>query len=246
MAHKAGRAGRTVSQRKHPAQAKTGTRASAGDKSSKVKAADDDLVVQTIVDLGDRLKNSPDGQMTLTDVIGVAELLTSSLQPLLRRIDVTLQKELRGILTKIVTLRQEIAKVHADDIADNRIPEVGKELSEVVAATELATNTIMNAAESVLAGENKPDTEFRQLVTDQMMNIFEACSFQDITGQRITKVVETIEVIEERINILCEMMDSHAGKAVPVLTTEEEAKQRQLLHGPNSNGASQSEIDALF
>ncbi len=208
--------------------------------------ANDELVVQTIVDLGDRLKNSSSEQMTLTDVISVAELLTSSLQPLLRRIDVTLQKELRGILTKIENLRQDISKVHADDIADNRIPEVGKELSEVVKATEFATNSIMSAAEAVLAGEGRSDKEFRELVTDRMMAIFEACSFQDITGQRITKVVDTVEVIEERINILCEMMDAHAGKTPPVLTDTEKSKQKQLLHGPSSGGASQSDIDALF
>ncbi|HHG89614.1 MAG TPA: chemotaxis protein [Devosia sp.] len=192
------------------------------------------------------MKNSSSEQMTLTDVISVAELLTSSLQPLLRRIDVTLQKELRGILTKIENLRQDISKVHADDIADNRIPEVGKELSEVVKATESATNSIMNAAETVLAAEDKPEKDYRKLVNDQMMAVFEACSFQDITGQRITKVVDTVEVIEERINILCEMMDAHAGKAAPVLTEAEKSKEKQLLHGPTSGGASQSDIDALF
>ncbi len=211
-----------------------------------VEVANDELVVQTIVDLGDRLKNSSSEQMTLTDVISVAELLTSSLQPLLRRIDVTLQKELRGILMKIESLRQDISKVHADDIADNRIPEVGKELSEVVKATEFATNSIMGAAEAVLAAEDKPEKEYRELVTDRMMAVFEACSFQDITGQRITKVVDTLEVIEERINILCEMMDSHAGKTAPVLTEAEKSKEKQLLHGPTSGGASQSDIDALF
>jgi len=171
-------------------------------KVKKPEAASDDAVVQTILDLGERLKASPGEQMTLTDVIGVAELLTSSLQPLLRRIDVTLQQELRGILLKIETLRREISKVHADDISSNRIPEMGKELSEVVRATEEATNSIMSAAEKVLASEDRPEAEFKALVTDEMMKIFEACSFQDITGQRVTKVVETVEVIEERINMI--------------------------------------------
>ncbi|VAW19481.1 COG3143: Chemotaxis protein [hydrothermal vent metagenome] len=214
--------------------------------SKKPAAASDDAVVKTILDLGERLKKSPGGQMTLTDVIGVAELLTSSLHPLLRRIDVTMQQELRGILTKIVTLRAEISKVNAEDISANRIPEVGKELSEVVAATESATNSIMSAAETVLAGENMPEKEFKELVTNQMMEIFEACSFQDITGQRITKVVNTVEVIEERINILCQMMDNNASIVEPVLSDSEKAKKKQLLSGPSSNGVDQNEIDAMF
>ncbi len=215
-------------------------------KSKNTKIASNDPVVKTILDLGERLKKSPGGQMTLTDVIGVAELLTSSLQPLLRRIDVTLQQELRGILMKIETLRSEISKVHADDISANRIPEVGKELSEVVLATEFATNSIMGAAEKVLAGEEKNDKEFRELVNEQMMEVFEACSFQDITGQRITKVVETIEVIEERINILCQMMDNHGKKVDPVLSDAERTKRKQLLSGPSSNGVDQNQIDAMF
>ncbi len=212
----------------------------------KAETTSDDAVVKTILDLGERLKKSPGGQMTLTDVIGVAELLTSSLQPLLRRIDVTLHQELRGILLKIETLRKEISKVHADDISVNRIPEMGKELSEVVRSTEEATNTIMSAAENVLANENKPEAEFKELASNEMMKIFEACSFQDITGQRVTKVVETVEVIEQRINILCEMMDGHAQGMKPVLTEREQSKKDQLLSGPSSGGADQAMIDAMF
>ncbi|HHB82578.1 MAG TPA: chemotaxis protein [Devosia sp.] len=208
--------------------------------------ASDDMVVQSILDLGDRLKNNPGGQMTLTDVIGVAELLTSSLQPLLRRIDVTMQKELRGILEKIVTLRNEISKVHADDIANNRIPEMGKELSEVVKATETATNSIMNAAETVLGAQDLAEAEYKELVTNQMMDIFESCSFQDITGQRVTKVVDTVEVIEERIVVLCEMLDSHEKGMGPVLSDKEQSKKDQLLSGPSSNGVDQNAIDAMF
>ena len=215
-------------------------------KPTKDEIATDDAVVKTILDLGERLKKSPNGQMTLTDVIGVAELLTSSLQPLLRRIDVTLQKELHGILSKIETLRTEISKVHADDITANRIPEVGKELSEVVSATEKATNDIMTAAETVLGADDMEMEAYRTLISDQMMIIFEACSFQDITGQRVTKVVNTVEVIEERINILCQMMDAHSKEVAPALTPKEQSQKDQLLSGPSSNGVDQNAIDAMF
>ena len=37
-------------------------------------------------------------------------------------------------------------------------------------------------------------------INDACMRIFEACSFQDITGQRITKVVSTLTYIEERLH----------------------------------------------
>lgn len=210
------------------------------------QAISDQSVIDDLVALSQRLGSQRDRPMTLTDVIGVAEAMTNSLQPLLRRIDVTLQNELRGILKKIEQLRSDISKVHASDISQNRIPEVGKELDEVVRATEGATNAIMEAAETVLASEDLDEAAFRSLANDQMMLIFEACSFQDLTGQRVNRVVETIKVIEERINMLCTMIDAAEMGGDRVLTEREKQKEEQLLHGPSSEGVAQSEIDAMF
>lgn len=208
--------------------------------------ATDEMVLETINGLSEKLNKTKHQPMTLSDVIGVAEVLTHSLQPLLRRIDSSLQTELRGILLKIEQLRDDISKVHAQDISLNRIPEVGKELSEIVTATEGATNSIMEAAESVLAASDLSESDFRELVEDKMMIIFEACSFQDITGQRVNKVVETIEVIEERINVLCEMMDATLDNPGHVLSDKEKERKEQLLNGPSSDGIDQSAIDAMF
>ena len=213
---------------------------------SDIQAISDQSVIDDLVALSQRLGSHRDRPMTLTDVIGVAEAMTSSLPPLLRRIDVTLQKELRGIVKKIEQLRTDISKVHASDISQNRIPEVGKELDEVVRATESATNTIMEAAETVLAADDLDATAFRSLVNDQMMLIFEACSFQNLTGQRVNRVVETIKVIEERINVLCTMIDTADLGGDRILTERERQKEAHLLHGPTRDGVAQSEIDAMF
>lgn len=206
----------------------------------------DKMVVENLVELSQKFGANREKPMTLTDVIGIAEAMTTNLQPLLRRIDVTLQTELRGILSRIEQLRGEISKVHATDISLNRIPEVGKELDEVVRATENATNTIMGSAEKVLGADDLSDAEFRALVSAEMMNIFEACSFQDITGQRVNKVVETIKVIEERIGMLCSMIDASGVAGDGVLTEREKSQKAQLLNGPSSDGAGQDEIDAMF
>lgn len=204
-----------------------------------------------LIGLSDKLRNTNAENLSLTDVIGVAELLTSSLQPLLRRIDTTLHTELRGILGRIESLRTDIANVRADDISNNHIPMMGKELSAIVKATESATNSIMGSAEQVLAADPTAD-DYADTVSDCMMAIFEACSFQDLTGQRVNKIVETVEIIEKRVNLLCEMLDMHAieGDAVDDADTiaREQRKKDLILNGPadEGEGVNQADIDKLF
>lgn len=210
-----------------------------------------DSPFESLIALSDKLKNTNSENLSLSDVIGVAELLTSSLQPLLRRIDSTIHKELRGILQRIESLRTEIAKVRPDDISTNRIPEMGRELSAIVEATEGATNTIMESAEAVLAADSS-DADYGELVSEKMMAIFEACSFQDLTGQRVNKVVETVEIIENRVNLLCDMLDMEAlAGELPEdeeLSAREQRKKDLILNGPANagEGVDQADIDKLF
>jgi len=221
-----------------------------------VKAAEhaevqSDSPFESLIALSDKLKNTKSENLSLSDVIGVAELLTSSLQPLLRRIDSTIHAELRAILKRIESLRTEIAKVRPNDISANRIPEMGRELTAIVAATEGATNTIMEAAEAVLAADST-DAGYAELVADKMMAIFEACSFQDLTGQRVNKIVETVEIIETRVNLLCDMLDMDSIADVPPedekLAAREMRKKELILHGPahEGEGVAQADIDKLF
>ncbi len=211
--------------------------------------AQEETSIDALISLSDKLKENKAKNMSLTDVIGVAELLTSSLQPLLRQIDSTIHKELRGILLRIEGLRHEIAKVRADDISEHKIPEMGKELSAIVEATEGATDTIMTCAEAVLEIKTDNIKEYKMAVSDQMMHIFEACSFQDLTGQRVTKIVQTVEIIEERINLLCEMLDM-GDEAPPAeeLNANQKRNKELILNGPanDGEGVNQSAIDKLF
>jgi chemotaxis protein CheZ len=215
------------------------------------EAKTDDSPIDSLIELSDKLKATKSQSMSLTDVIGVAELLTSSLQPLLRQIDSTIHKELHGILKRIEGLRTEISKVRADDISNNHLPEMGKELSAIVESTESATNTIMESAEAVLAADTSDAAAYQGVVSDKMMLIFEACSFQDLTGQRVTKIVETVEIIEDRINVLCEMLDmGEFAEDAPEreLSAKEQRKKDLLLNGPalDGDGVDQMAIDEMF
>ena len=88
-------------------------------------------------------------------------------------------------------------------------------------------------------------------IQDQVVQIFEACNFQDLTGQRITKVVNTLKFIEDRI---VKMMEIWGGldsfKDIEVERIAEATGDAALLNGPkleaDAGHASQDDIDALF
>ena len=72
-----------------------------------------------------------------------------------------------------------------------------------------------------------------------------ACSFQDITGQRTTKVVNTLRYIEQRVNSMIAIWDlteTTKAKIEPL----DKRPDAHLLNGPSSNGVSQDDVDAMF
>ena len=86
-------------------------------------------------------------------------------------------------------------------------------------------------------------------IADQITRLFEACTFQDLTGQRITKVVRTLGFIEERVAALMELWgEKDIGAAAPVEDNIEKHDDGLVLHGPQTPDAaiSQDEIDKLF
>src|SRR5262249_6678046 len=135
-------------------------------------------------------------------------------------------------------------------IKETRIPAAGHELDAIVKATESATNTIMACAEAVIAADASNVEAFKALVDLKMLEIFEACSFQDITGQRIAKVVETLQHIDARVSRFAAVMDT---KDLDGYMTERERergerKKKLLLNGPQleGEGIAQTEVDQLF
>ena len=92
-------------------------------------------------------------------------------------------------------------------------------------------------------------------IIDNGNTVFEACSFQDITGQRITKVINTLKEIEGRVEKLIEAFGIEIAvfkEAEKQKNTEEEPEKEisdeDLLGGPQHahEAKSQEEIDALL
>jgi len=139
---------------------------------------------------------------------------------------------------------------HRDAAAQTvRLDRIAQELEAVTGGSAQATQKILAAAEEIdqiannLAAALKGRLEqgLALDISDLVIRIFEACNFQDVTGQRISKVMATL-TIEDRVGRMLD--DSNWPAPAPADDTA------QSLHGPRleSDGGhlSQSEIDAMF
>ncbi len=159
-------------------------------------------------------------------------------------------KELKGLKAIIREARKDLNIVKAGDINDKHIPTATDELDEVVAATAEATGSIMDACEAIEEAVESDKNSASEAVIAQVTNIYEACSFQDITGQRITKVVQTLKDIEGKVNQLVDVLGQHPDMEDEDGGEEEEGEtgDAALLNGPqmSGNAISQDEIDKLL
>ena len=159
-------------------------------------------------------------------------------------------RELAAVADYIGHMKQEIAALKPNELSRERIPSANDELGCVVQATASATHTIMAAAEEILGAGDLSDKAYRKLVETRVLAIFEACSFQDITGQRIGKVLEALGHIEKRLNRFAKAVNVRDSAEGP--DPEEALRQARrevlLLNGPQSEDAAikQDDIDALF
>jgi len=171
--------------------------------------------------------------------------------------DPALKQELVGLFQYIQRVRQEIAAIHKPVDDEHHFNKMGDQLDAIVKATEQATNTIMATIEKNEAlleklkkslGD-KGDTSLVDEITTNNMDIIQACSFQDITGQRVTKVARSITYVEDRVNALIEAWGKAELEKVDVAPEQEKTEDEKLLNGPQlegEGGLNQAEIDALF
>ncbi len=169
--------------------------------------------------------------------------------------DIALKHELQALMQYIQRVRQEIAAINQGADGDDHFESMGEQLDAIVKATEEATHVIMEVVEKnqeAVDALKETVTEPEQVaLLDQIIDngnaVFEACSFQDITGQRVSKIVKSVSYVEERINALVEVWGREALAAVEVVA-EEKTADEALLSGPQleGQGISQDEIDKLF
>jgi chemotaxis protein CheZ len=170
-----------------------------------------------------------------------------------------LKDETDTIHRAISRTKEEIAALHASGLDGSESNRVFRELDAVVGSAERAIQQILAAAEDIDEAANTLSAALRhererslaQDIRDQVVRIFEACNFQDLAGQRITKVLATLKFVETRV---ARMMDIWGGIDAfkDYTATAADARDRgpTLLNGPRLDDepghASQDEIDAIF
>ncbi len=166
--------------------------------------------------------------------------------------------EIAQMVRMIGRAKLEIASIkHPMAEEDDRMRLAASELDAIVVATEASTHDILAASERMEILVRKitglhPNDEDVAALGDQMANeiiqIFEACNFQDITGQRINKVVKTIRFIEEKILAMINIWGAEAFMDLPVASDPSASGDDSLMNGPQlqNQGITQDEINALF
>ena len=182
-------------------------------------------------------------------VAAVVEAVVASLSGDLSVADLKLYHELEELSRYIQAAKHEIAALRPRDISD-QIPAATDELDAVVEHTAEATGTILNVVEGLEKLAPSLPVEARNIINVAVNRVYEACNFQDITGQRITKVVKTLKFIEEKIDALLAAFGVGLGDAPepPPAPVPDEDPDAKLMHGPQlpKEANKQADIDALL
>lgn len=168
-----------------------------------------------------------------------------------------LKIELDVIGEAIKQTKEEIVTLQDQGFDSSRITRVANELEAVVKGTEQATNQILKSAEDIDEAartlsallKNNYEKDLVQDIQDRVTHVFEACNFQDLTGQRISKVVSTLAMVEDHLARMMEIwnvIERFDADTVQSASSNLEG----LLNGPKLDGdaghTSQDDIDKLF
>lgn len=173
-------------------------------------------------------------------------------------VNAVLRGELEDLADFIQATKAEIMMLAPEDIQDEHLPLATVELDAIVRATEDATHNIMEAAERLETLADGAEGETSEMVINATTQIYEACGFQDITGQRIAKVIGALKEVESKVAAIISAFGSDDQAAREErhrqrILERERKRQHALETGERLEGpplpdvaSSQDDIDALF
>jgi chemotaxis protein CheZ len=165
----------------------------------------------------------------------------------------SLERELAELNAAVAHTMRELAALVGEGHERHMARAAGK-LGAAVEGMEKATEKILKSAEVIddsakaLAAAMKTDYErgLAQEIQEHVVQIYEACNFQDLGGQRIGNVIETLTTIEDRVET---MLDRHQARPAGLRQAKPPCGSA-LLNGPRLDGesghTSQQDIDVLF
>lgn len=192
--------------------------------------------------------------LTKDEVREIISEILNSLGGDIRQEEIQLFGELEALADYIETARREISSINPDEIRDQHIPSATDELDAIVGATEEATGVILDACEVIEEVAATLESKEADKLTEVVTSVYEACNFQDITGQRISKVVNALKQIETKVDHLLAAFGDDIAKYRSENAPEEAQKDadvvtdEDLLNGPQmpDKAIDQDEIDRLL
>ena len=170
--------------------------------------------------------------------------------------DEKLRSEILNVFKYIQKMREEIAQVHVRMDERTHFESASEHLDEIVAATEKATDSILENLEeiesvAVQIREGGDASALCDQINEKTMAAIECCTFQDITGQRVGKIVKSLQFVEERIDAMVALWGRDDIESVMEkigMEMEMPEGDEALLNSPQLPGESisQDDIDKLF
>ena len=161
--------------------------------------------------------------------------------------EASLLREVEELARTIATAKTDIAALRMNDINGRDIPFATDELDAIVQHTAQATDAILETCETLdeVAATLSGDPAAK--LQDATTRIYEACSFQDITGQRITKIVATLKTIDGKVAHIINTFGPDVSQVVKH-ASEPGPTDADLLNGPQlpAHAMDQSDIDKLL
>jgi chemotaxis protein CheZ len=153
----------------------------------------------------------------------------------------------------IARTKTEIASIKPDADDHGKFGEASEELDSVVQATEKATSDILACAERIqeiawTLREQGVEGEVCDLLDANATEVYTACSFQDITGQRTRKVINVLRYLEDRINAMIGIWGLDGAMAAEAAEKRAVDEDKALLNGPArpGMGLDQSDVDMVM
>ena len=153
----------------------------------------------------------------------------------------------------IARTKTEIAAIKPDADHHGKFGEASEELDSVVQATEAATSDILACAERIqemawTLREQGVEGEVCDLLDANATEVYTACSFQDITGQRTRKVIGVLRYLEERINAMIGIWGLDGALAAEAAESRAVEEGKALLNGPAKpgQGLDQADVDMVM
>lgn len=188
------------------------------------------------------LRQSEDGDLSFDALFAAVRDLVTRLEDQVNELAARVRADVDGLARVIAETRRELRELAPEELRRRHLAVANGELDAVARHLEEATNEILDACEAMERLLEQLPERRRGPLLAQLTRIYEACSFHDISGQRIRKVVDSLEEVERRLRQIRE-----SYRALPARPPAAE-EPRSLLNGPAlpGQGTPQEEIDALL